>query len=417
MKIYANRFFSIIIIFVLLLNISYSQDYKILKSDETQLILEFDFNNKFEVKELVINGIKFTNVLDSNYPLQKPGNPFLPTRMYEIGIPIGKNAFVSIQEIEREVYNDKFVLATPDSSDQPLDKLNYNAEVYGTNVFFPFDAAIINSQAIFRYIKTASLSVSPFQFNAVERTLILNKRIILRVEFKEDAAFNELVIPVTDRMTEELIKTNLINPKEALTFLGKIESVSDSPQTNYWYNPNKNYYKVYLNEKGVYRITYDQLINLGISPSSGIQDGRLEIYNDEQKIPIDIIDSNEDGYFNSGDYFQFIGLKVKPSPYSGLNIYNKANLYWFSYQADSVYSYKIKNGYPNNFNNIIISSLETIHWEEDKLYDHFGYAPNDQRDYWNWQSVEVRGGRPFSFFNEYFKDSIAYSRDISKKQG
>ena len=74
-------------------------------------------------------------------------------------------------------------------------------------------------------------------------------------------------------MTEELIYSTLINPSEALTFLGKVQSISDSPQEKYWYDPNKNYYKIFLKKKGVYRLTYDQLINSGISPNSGIQDG------------------------------------------------------------------------------------------------------------------------------------------------
>ena len=52
---------------------------------------------------------------------------------------LNKNAVVNIQEIEREVYSDKFVISTPDSSDQPLDKLNYNEEIYGTNSYFPLE--------------------------------------------------------------------------------------------------------------------------------------------------------------------------------------------------------------------------------------------------------------------------------------
>ncbi|HMN25762.1 MAG TPA: C25 family peptidase propeptide domain-containing protein, partial [Ignavibacteriaceae bacterium] len=145
----------------------------------------------------MLNGIKFTNVTDGQFPLRNPGEPYLPSRFYEIGIPMNKNASVTIQEVDREVYADKFIIATPDSAGQPIEKLNYAQEIYGSKISFPASAAEINSQAIFRYIKTASLSVSPFQFNPVERTLIFNKRIKIKIDFQQDVSFTDLITPVS----------------------------------------------------------------------------------------------------------------------------------------------------------------------------------------------------------------------------
>ncbi len=175
------------------------------------LILEFNFKDKFGVEDFILDGIKFSNIIDNQYSLRNPGEPYLPNRFYSVGIPLNKNAIVSIQEVERDILTDKFIISTPDSGNQPLEKLNYNQEIYGTNAKFPLDAAEINSEAIFRYIKTAALSVSPYQFNPVERTLIFNKRIVLRIEFKPDLSFTDIIVPITDRMTDDLIRTNLIN--------------------------------------------------------------------------------------------------------------------------------------------------------------------------------------------------------------
>ena len=88
MKNYVYRIFSLILISFSFLNISYSQDYKIIKSDDTQLIIEFNFNSGFEVKDVNIDGIKFTNVTDSQIPMRNPGEPYLPVRFYEVGIPL-----------------------------------------------------------------------------------------------------------------------------------------------------------------------------------------------------------------------------------------------------------------------------------------------------------------------------------------
>ncbi len=202
MKNYVYRIFSLLFFLISILNISYSQDYKILKSDDTQLILEFNFYAGFEVKDINIDGIKFTNINDSQIPLRNPGDPFLPLRFYEVGIPLNKKAIVSIQEIERQVYTDKFVISTPDSADQPLNKLNYNEEVYGTNSLFPIEAAEVNSEAIFRYIKTISLSISP-----IPMILIIDINILQEFQLKLPITLKTLS-SITPSLTLPIILEN-----------------------------------------------------------------------------------------------------------------------------------------------------------------------------------------------------------------
>lgn len=414
-----SKMFSALSVLFFILSISnniLSQDYKILQSDEDHILLEFNFEGKFKIEDFTIQGIKFTKIDDVNYPLQNPGDPFLPTRFYQIGIPQNSNSVLSIVDIEREVMKDKFVISTPDSADQPYENLKYNQNVYGSNALFPLEQAEISSHAIFRYIKTASLSVSPFQFNPVERTLVFNKRMVVRIDYKADGSFRELLLPISDKTTEELIYSNVVNPAEAITFQGKIQSILDSPQENYWYDPNKNYFKVYLNKKGVYRLTYDQLINAGIASNSGIQDGNLEIFNDGISLPIDIVDTQQDGLFNSGDYVQFIGKPVTPSDqFTRMNIYNLTNVYWFSYQADSVNLYKNISGYSSsNLTPLITNTVETLSWEEDNEYHKLGYATNDQRDYWYWGSAEARNRTPFRDFVYWITDSFPANRVLNK---
>ena len=412
MKLSLSYIFYIVIFTILISDLNYSQEYTLLESDQEHVLIQFNFEGKFNINDFVIQGIKFTKISDNNYPLQNPGDPFLPTRFYEIGIPLNSKAILSIIETDRDVIKDKFVISTPDSSDQPYEKLNYNQNVYGSNSLFPIEQAQISSITTFRYIKTISLSVAPFQFNPVERTLVYNKKIKVRIDFKHDENFKEILSPISDVMTEELINSNVINPSEALTFQGKIQPTSNLPQENYWYNPNKNYFKIYLNKKGVYRITYDQLINSGISSNSGIQDGNLEIINDGISLPIDIIDTQQDGFFNSGDYIQFIGKPATPNnEYTRMNIYNTTNVYWFSYQADSVNAYKNINGYSSsNLTTLISSSIETLTWEKDNQFHRLGYAPNGNRDYWYWGSAEARNRAPFKDFIYWIEDNLTYQR-------
>ena len=134
-------------------------------------------------------------------------------------------------------------------------------------------------------------------------------------------------------------------------------------------------------------------------------------------MPIDIVDAQQDGIFNSGDYFQFIGKPTTPhDQFTRMNIYNKSNVYFFSYQADSLNHYKSKDAFSSsNITSLITYTKETLMWEEDKEYQRLGYATNNQRDYWYWGSAEARNRSPFRDFIYYMKDSIAYRRVPDRK--
>lgn len=407
-----------IIFFILLLNISYAQSkdefYKIIESNLNYIDIEFDFSDKYEVIDKKIGELTFSYIKTDDLPLRIPGEPDLPNKFLKLGLPANAIPSIKVLSSESETFHNKFILPLPDSIDQPLENLNFNEEIYGVNKYFP-ESPVSNSDiAFYRFIKFTSLIISPFQFNPVERKLVYFRKLRVRIDFVKEPNEDTNFEFVSDRMTEEFIQFQLINNDVAGNFLAKKVNISENPVSSYWYDPNKEYYKVYLNKKGVYRITFQDLVNAGIDPNGQIQEGRLELYNYGEKIPLDIVDVDSNGIFNQGDYFQFIGYPVKPSPYSGLNIHNLTNVYWFSYQADSVYRYNYKDGYPDNTYFLIISSIQTIHWEEDKIYYNFGYANNDQLDFWNWESIEVRNGTPINFFDINIRDSIAYYKDPSK---
>ncbi len=390
---------------------------KVLESNLNYSIIECDFSNSFSFIDSSINGNNYSFIIDNDISLKKPGEPFLPNRVIQYGIPHNSSIKIQILETKSEPLFNKFILPTPDSLDQPIEKLNYDFDIYSRNDFFPNKIVDHSEPSVFRYSKFTSLVISPIQFNPVERKLLFNKKIKFKIDYAKDDSFTSDIKSVNnDRLTNEFIASQLVNKEVAINFTGKVVENTHSPNSNYWYDPNKEWYKIYLNKRGVYRITFDQLVQLGINPNGQLRDGKLELYNNGIKLPIDIIDNDQNGFFNSGDYFQFVGDQVKPTPFSGLNIYNLSNIYWFSYQADSVFQYQVKNGQPENTFFPVISSVKKLHWEEDTMYDNFGYATNDQRDYWNWSTVDLRNMVPISFFNMWLKDSIAFYRDPNNAQ-
>lgn len=411
MKKYFSIIQKIILVLPFLLNFSYSQNYKVLESDDNHLTLEFYFKDNFLIEDTLIDGVKFTLVKNKHTPLQEAGKPFLPTSYFQIGIPFNSNAIITVLDFDRDVFADKFIIAAPDSANQPLNKLNYDQVIYGTNLFYPSEQAQINSQSIFRYIKTASLLVAPFQFNPVERTLIHNKRIKIRIDFKKDQLFKENILPVTDKITDKFIKDELINSKEALSFIGNFQKPLNKTEAGYWYNPNKTYFKIYLQKEGVYRLTYDFLNSAGV-PLQNLPINKIELYNEGVEIPIYLKDQNNNNIFDVDDYCEFVAVPPKPSPYSYLNIYNTKNVYWLSVETDSSgLRYTYKDGYPSSWENSFYTVPYKMHFEVDSLYERLGHADDDKRDYWYWGKTSGLNGNLTNLFTGSFPGLVNLNSD------
>jgi hypothetical protein len=378
--------------------------------------IEFNFENSYQIKEAEVNGRKYNYIEGKDINIRLAGEPWVPNYNLKVGIPYNSGISIEILSIETESISDKFIIPAPDSLDQPFEILPYDMEIYNNNAYFPALAAEIDGDFVMRYARIASVSIAPYQFNPITRELIHNKKLTVKVSYKSNYENYSVISKIQDKMTDEILKSSVINYNIARDFIGKVEPTLESKLelSSYWYNPDKDYYKIYLNQKGVYRITYEMLVNAGI-PSGSLEGMNFELFNDGNSIPIDIVDKDVNGVFNAGDYFQFVGGPASPSDqYTRMNIYNNTNVYWFSYQADSVNQYNYRDGYPTGSSPLIFSYVENLAFEEDLNFQRFGLANNSNRDYWNWLHAEARNRVSTREFSFWLEDSIAQYRYQSK---
>ncbi len=388
---------------------AFSQSYKVLESSGQKIKIEFDFNGRYQIKDTLINNVKFNFIKGGQSVTRNPGDPWLPDVNLNIAVPFNSSPTLKIINAVKQNITNKLILPFPDSLNEDFSKMRFNEKLYSANQFFPKNSSEIISSYVFRYIKVVQLSISPYQFNPLTRELLFNRHLVVEIDFQLDPQNKTIYQNVNDKLTSEFVKTGVINSNQASNFISKEIKTNMSPLSeNYWYNPNKNYYKIYLNKKGIYRVTYDWLVSNGVPANTGLQNGQLEIINNGNELPLDIVDVNNNGLFDSGDYFQFAGDRAQPTtPYTYFNIYNTSNVYWFSYQADSVYKYKSIDGYPNTYYDEVSTVFQTKHFEQDISYQTLGHAPNDHRDYWLWGNVEARDHQPYYLFRYSFGDSLA----------
>ena len=405
MKVVCN-FFCTLIISVLIVLPIYSQNYKIKESSSDHIILEFNFNNSdYVVIDTTFNGRKFQLIKGNDDYFRNPGEPWLPKIDLNIGIPYNAEPTIKILGNKTTVQKNKFIIPFP-KSDPQFDKINVDdvdLNIYSSNRLFPFKPVEIEKPYIFRYAKILPFSVSPFQFNPVTRLLVFNKKVTVKINYNIKG--NQNITHVNDAMSKKFLENSVLNFSEAQNWLSKPGNESDNPLSGgYWYDPNKNYFKIYLKEKGVYRVTYDELVSAGVPLGNSTPVNKLEIFNDGNSIPVDVKDNNGDNVFNSGDYLQFVGYDPPPvTPKTHTNIYNLSNVYWFSYQSDSTGNqYKDIDGLPNNWVNTYQVTRETIHFEKDSIYERLGYTDTLDVDHWYWGKATAQDRHAVFGFEDRF---------------
>lgn len=397
---------------LLLAHINIFSQHKILESNENQITLSIDFTNRYSVIDTLIEGRTFTKISGNYSSFQKFGEPWLPGYMVSAALPHNADVTIQILNIEDYQHTNKFVLPFPkeDPEFTPLKIENLNEEVYSTNKFFPELPAELGYEYTYRFARIGQFYFYPYQFNPVTRELREIKKMTVRILINNSNNNNFIVSNVYDPHTENILSSVVINPEQGVQWVAKTESLSESLRSDdYWYKPNKEYIKIYTHQKGVHRVTYEQLLNAGANISSGVPIEKLELFANENQVPIDVVDIDEDSIFNNGDFIQFVAFPPPSGQFTKSNIYNRHNIYWFSTEGDtSSLRYLTTPGMSFNYIRSIKEQEKIDFYEIDSIYEQLGYAPNDNRDYWYWGSAIGNNGNYTSQFVTYFENFKAF---------
>lgn len=154
-----------------------------------------------------------------------------------------------------------------------------------------------------------------------------------------------------------------------LSLFFTIQKSKAQPFCKEWINYSQSYYKVNITQKGVHRITYTQLQNIGF-PLATIDPRKIQLFHrgNEQAISIN---GESDGIFNTTDYIEFYAEANNGTQDAFL--YNQAvhqiNPYYNLYSDTAAYFLTIINtagvGKRINTFNGTLTALETYHWQED----------------------------------------------------
>ncbi len=384
----------------------------ILESTSKYIVVKFDFSKLFVIQDTAIDGRAFQKIVPDFHSIRKTGEPWLPECFFSLGVPLNSSPVYEIVSAKETVYHNKFILPYPDTRDTifQFSAKSLDKRVYSRNQFFPASVIRLEPVSVMRYAGIMTVGLSPFQFNPVTKELKLTTELTCKISYSNKAlkSLALSVSPVTDKATDSFLQNNVVNYQTAKNWTGETEKMSKTGAGDYWYSPYKNFFKLYLNTKGMYRVTYDELQSAGVSLPAGLSSNALAIFSQGVSIPLDVHD-NGDGTFDAGDYIQFFGTPAPASPFAKQNIYNTENVFWFSYQGiESNARRYIETTIPTGAVDTTISYLpRTDFYEKDSVFEHLGESPSLECDYWFWGITTANDGKTLYSFstsvNNFYK--------------
>ena len=298
-----------------------------------------------------------------------PGEPLIPFIPVTVGIPLDSDVRYSILSADfREIPG----MLLPQSGVIKKENIYINqhvgeSDIYQQNSYFPNEVIETGKPEYIRDQRIVKVGISPVQFNPVTGKIRLHHSITVRIDFSRPA--QQVHRSELPKSSSSFLDDLVINNEHARnwrlmrkTSLKKHHSIFDS--SNPWY-------KIYINDDGVYKLTGSDLNNFGIDIKA-IDPQTLKIYNNGGKeLPRSvtatqtdslienaiIVEDGGDGIFDILDYILFYGKAGNNWEYNPtierfahyINHYQDQNIYWLTWGGEKPGKrMQQKSGAPDN---------------------------------------------------------------------
>jgi uncharacterized repeat protein (TIGR01451 family) len=310
--------------------------------------------------------------------MSRPGQPQLPGLGRLLGTLSGGVRQINILETESETREGVRLLPAPtltfpDPDGPPVEIYAPDVGVYERDAFFPGALAEIGLAGWLREQPVAQVRLYPFQYNPVRRTLEVYRRLRVQVLFAPGLG-PQAGAPAAhpDTPYEEMLRRELLN-YPALPPLPPSSRPAGS--SGVAAQTVGHALKIFIEEDGLYRVTYQDLTNTGF-PLSGVDPRRLSLSNRGSPVAIQVF-GEEDGVFDAGDWLEFYGQ----APASE---FTQRNVYWLTVGDVPGLRMAERDGRPGGSSSMPTAFYTTLHREEN--HEYWKYLPDGEgQDHWFWE--------------------------------
>jgi len=281
------------------------------------------------------------------------------------------------------------LIAVPEGSDIELDILESDTEILSDillpnvehpelNEFQPASPVQTGITGKIREQGVAQVLFFPALHNPVTQEVILYKRLRVKVSFSNQARSGKTVVvedspefyamlsdlPINDASSNRVLDTSTRTTRE------------DCPAP-----PPAPAIKISINKTGVYVITYDDVLALGLDLRilSAEQVAQIHMIFKGQAVPI-FVAGEEDGVFGPGDAIYFYAE-------AATGRYTRDNIYWLSLNPARGARLSFKNAAPTSHPNLS-NFRQTVHVEKNTRYWSRMLRDSTKKDHLFWEKLQ-----------------------------
>jgi hypothetical protein len=257
----------------------------------------------------------------------------------------------------------------------------------------------ISYKGLFRDTPVFSLTIFPVKVNLAGKKAICISTITLEIFLSGPSANVNQLLPQVKPLKERALlnKCLLNNVNNAVKF--SVKPVKQPAGESF----KSGRIKLMINEDGLYKISYDDLIQAGIDPGQ-YNTKKLRLLNKGKEIPV-YFKGAADGKFDSGDYFEFWGemnksafTKKYPDVYT--DPFSDINVYWLESSGQNGLRMVEESGaLVDNYLYIPYQFTETVHFEQNNSFDRLGHETANRDslaytvDHWFFDQGISNGGK------------------------
>ncbi len=329
------------------------EDVKVLEATDSGVTLELSPTIE-RIDTVRMNQEVFLSIrLVNGTFVGQPGEPAIPVRIVNVGIPLSAEFSVRILDLESQPIEGK-LLPVPIIDGAANYEYNPRPEFYASSQPFPQEVIAFDRPGFIRDQRVATLRVAALQMQGGANKILYHQKMIVRVDFiGNDGGIGPRIIRTGD---EEFYRGVIVNYDQSRKWFKPHVPQVKRPKTDF---PTENLYKITIRQEGLYKITGDYLASQGVNISA-IQPETIKIFNNGgRELPqslkewrpdsliehaIRVVDLNGNGKFDNADYILFYGKAVngwnrlddKPGFYQHyINHYASENIYWLSWGGRS----------------------------------------------------------------------------------
>ncbi len=357
------------------LAVSNSDVFEIVESSETRIVFALKpYQLNFEVKA-GNRADYYVPSIDGFQSMNNPGKPQLPMCGILVGIPEHANPAIELLEIQtsqlkpRKIYPAPSLELSGEGDDAYLEEsFSIDEKLYSSNGLYPEKNVIISSIGYFRGHRIARIEIRPIQYNPATDDVEKIEVLKFAVYYNHTGTASNRVVQIDplDLISRRLIKNYPVARNWKVS-----PNARQLTKTSYrinatWYTPDNVYYKLAVDEDGIYGLDYACLDSLGL-PVDDINPQTVKIYLRGEEIPL-YVKGEEDTAFDPGDYIAFYGER-NDGDTTYYNLYSDENIYWLTWGNEGGLRMQERSSLPNS-ETTVDTYMERIHLEEDNDYHH-----------------------------------------------